>query len=214
MLYLIISLFRLRRSAEIDAAIMPEAGILANATFFDVCNWANQLDPVTSPFLQADPTVCPKPWHKSSPSIALSSIAAIKYHNPSQKSGFSRRGTSMWECSNCHEKHEDSFDVCWNCGTSRDGAEDPTFERAEDYQPPHLDAQLASRFVCTKCKNSGASVKRFAATGTGLSKLFDIQHNTFIAVSCSRCGYTEVFNPEILEGKETLGSILDLIFGG
>jgi predicted nucleic-acid-binding Zn-ribbon protein len=35
----------------------------------------------------------------------------------------------------------------------------------------------------------------------------------FLAVSCNRCGYTELYNPEILEGKDALGNILDLLFG-
>ncbi|GAB6174984.1 zinc ribbon domain-containing protein [Paradesulfitobacterium aromaticivorans] len=77
-----------------------------------------------------------------------------------------------------------------------------------------LDEQLAQRFVCVKCGNHGALAKRFAATGTGLSKMFDIQHNEFIAVSCQSCGFTEIYNPEILEGKDNLGSILDVFFGG
>src|SRR5436190_4378235 len=29
------------------------------------------------------------------------------------------------------ERQEDSFEVCWNCGTARAGVEDPTFTRAE-----------------------------------------------------------------------------------
>ena len=33
----------------------------------------------------------------------------------------------MWECPKCHEKVEDSFDVCWSCGTSIDGVENPHF---------------------------------------------------------------------------------------
>jgi len=33
----------------------------------------------------------------------------------------------MWQCVKCHERLEDNFDVCWNCGTSRDGTEDPAF---------------------------------------------------------------------------------------
>lgn len=77
-----------------------------------------------------------------------------------------------------------------------------------------VDDQMAARFVCAKCKHSGAGVKRFAAAGTGLSKIFDIEHNQFIAVSCKNCGYTEVYNPEVLEGKRHLGSILDVLFGG
>ena len=76
-----------------------------------------------------------------------------------------------------------------------------------------LDEQLEVRFVCSKCKGSGATVKRFASTGTGISKLFDIQHHD-IAVSCLSCGYTEIYNPDILKGKDHLGNILDILFGG
>jgi uncharacterized protein YbjQ (UPF0145 family) len=35
----------------------------------------------------------------------------------------------MWNCKKCYERVEDSFDVCWNCGTSKDGVEDPSFRR-------------------------------------------------------------------------------------
>lgn len=38
----------------------------------------------------------------------------------------------MWPCVNCREKLEDNFDVCWNCGTSRDGTEDPDFRKADE----------------------------------------------------------------------------------
>jgi len=31
-------------------------------------------------------------------------------------------------------------------------------------------------------------------------------------VSCKNCGFTELYNPEVLEGKRTLGSILDVLF--
>jgi hypothetical protein len=37
----------------------------------------------------------------------------------------------MWECKKCHESVEDTFDACWNCGTSVDGVEDPSFQQAE-----------------------------------------------------------------------------------
>ncbi|MHC4450295.1 MAG: zinc ribbon domain-containing protein [Planctomycetota bacterium] len=77
-----------------------------------------------------------------------------------------------------------------------------------------LDQQLGERFRCSKCQGRGAITKRVAATGTGFSKLFDIQQHRFIAVSCRKCGYTELFNPDILEGKKHAGDVLDLIFGG
>jgi len=76
------------------------------------------------------------------------------------------------------------------------------------------DDLLASRFVCSKCKRAGGRAKRIAATGTGFSRLLDIQHNHFVAVSCNNCGYTELFNPEILEGKRNLGAVIDILFGG
>lgn len=44
--------------------------------------------------------------------------------------------------------------------------------------------------------------------------MFDIEHNVFIAASCENCGYTEVYNPEVLEGKDDVGAVMDLLFGG
>jgi len=75
-----------------------------------------------------------------------------------------------------------------------------------------IEEQLAPRFVCPKCHHAGASSRRFAATGTGISKLFDIQHNKFVALTCRNCGFTEVYDPRVLEGKDHLGTILDVIF--
>lgn len=36
----------------------------------------------------------------------------------------------MWKCSKCGEDVEELFDVCWNCGTTSDGVEDPNFDKA------------------------------------------------------------------------------------
>jgi len=76
-----------------------------------------------------------------------------------------------------------------------------------------IDEQLGVRFVCAKCKSTGGKSRRIAMSGTGLTKILDIQHNQFITVSCLNCGYTEVYNPEALEDKRQLGTILDVIFG-
>lgn len=77
-----------------------------------------------------------------------------------------------------------------------------------------LEEQMESRFVCAKCKHHGAETRRIAATGSGISKLLDIQHNQYLAVSCRNCGYTEIYDPKVLEGKRTLGTVLDVLFGG
>ncbi len=39
---------------------------------------------------------------------------------------------------------------------------------------------------CLKCGSKDADKKEVAMTGTGLSKMFDIQHNTFIVVYCKK----------------------------
>ena len=41
----------------------------------------------------------------------------------------------MWTCPKCHSKVDASFDVCWQCGTSTDGVEDPSFLRADESGP-------------------------------------------------------------------------------
>ena len=62
---------------------------------------------------------------------------------------------------------------------------------------------------CMKCGSKDASQKEVAMTGTGLSKMFDIQHNQFIVVSCNNCGYSEFYNKK----SSTASNILDLFFG-
>jgi hypothetical protein len=41
----------------------------------------------------------------------------------------------MWTCPKCRARIDDSFEVCWSCGTSPGGEEDPTFARADDVGP-------------------------------------------------------------------------------
>ncbi len=41
----------------------------------------------------------------------------------------------MWTCPKCGSKVDPTFDVCWNCGTSPEGVEDPNFVTADDAPP-------------------------------------------------------------------------------
>lgn len=66
-----------------------------------------------------------------------------------------------------------------------------------------------NRSGCIKCGCTDAVQKEVAMTGTGLSKMFDIQHNQFIVVSCTNCGYSEFYNKKSSTGS----NILDLFFG-
>lgn len=46
----------------------------------------------------------------------------------------------MWTCPKCGNKVDPSFDVCWSCGTTADGVEDPTFVPADDAAPIYDDS--------------------------------------------------------------------------
>jgi hypothetical protein len=56
----------------------------------------------------------------------------------------------MWTCAGCQEKSDDDFDVCWNCGTGRDGTPDPTFRRAD---APDLPRRSRPHNVATAAQN-------------------------------------------------------------
>lgn len=71
---------------------------------------------------------------------------------------------------------------------------------------------LAQEFVCTRCEHQGAHVERLAMSGTGLSRLFEIQPYRYAFVSCTNCGYTEVYSLRTLEGKDDLGMFLEVLF--
>ena len=73
---------------------------------------------------------------------------------------------------------------------------------------------LAREFVCKRCRQIGAHVERLAMSGTGFSRFFDIQPYRYAFVSCNNCGYTEIFNLKMLEGKDDLGTFIDILFSG
>jgi uncharacterized protein len=63
---------------------------------------------------------------------------------------------------------------------------------------------------CIKCGSKEAGTKEIATTGTGLSKIFDIEHNRFLVVYCKNCGYSELYNKK----SSKTSNVIDLFFGG
>ncbi|ULG72030.1 zinc ribbon domain-containing protein [Macrococcus brunensis] len=61
---------------------------------------------------------------------------------------------------------------------------------------------------CIKCGHQETVTKDVSLAGTGLSKLFDIEHNTFTVISCKNCGYTEFYSKQTNAGM----NIMDLFF--
>ena len=65
-------------------------------------------------------------------------------------------------------------------------------------------------YVCPKCGCRSFESDQFQATGGTLSKMFDIQSKKFITISCTNCGYTELYKATTSLGD----NILDLLIGG
>ncbi len=78
----------------------------------------------------------------------------------------------------------------------------------------NVEELLEHKFVCARCSHQGASAQKLSMSGTGFSRMFDIQPYRYTFVSCQNCGYTEVFNLDILEGKDDASTFLDVLFSG
>jgi len=64
---------------------------------------------------------------------------------------------------------------------------------------------MSDNWKCPKCGNLSYETDQFAATGGGLTKIFDIQSKAFSTVTCTRCKYTELYKAE----TSMLGNIFD-----
>ncbi|WP_049947715.1 zinc ribbon domain-containing protein [Candidatus Halobonum tyrrellensis] len=62
---------------------------------------------------------------------------------------------------------------------------------------------------CPKCGHTDAEVGKMSTTGGGLSKMFDIQTNSFRVVSCTNCGYSELYRDTGSTGSD----LVDVFFG-
>jgi hypothetical protein len=75
-----------------------------------------------------------------------------------------------------------------------------------------IDRLLEQEFVCARCEQKGGRAERLAMAGTGFSRFMEIQKYRYAFVSCTNCGYTEVYNLRTLEGKDGLGTFLEVLF--
>lgn len=66
------------------------------------------------------------------------------------------------------------------------------------------------QYVCEKCGNDHYIADQFQATGGNFAKIFDVQNKKFTTVSCSRCGFTELYRSQTSDGW----NVLDFLMGG
>jgi hypothetical protein len=62
-------------------------------------------------------------------------------------------------------------------------------------------------YVCPKCGNTSYIKDELRATGSYLTKLFNVQNKKYVTISCNRCGYTEFYRKE----SSMLGNIFDFL---
>ena len=60
-------------------------------------------------------------------------------------------------------------------------------------------------YTCPKCNGRAFETSEFRATGGLLSKLFDVQTTKFMTVSCTGCGFTELYRGD----QSTFGNVAD-----
>jgi predicted nucleic-acid-binding Zn-ribbon protein len=60
---------------------------------------------------------------------------------------------------------------------------------------------------CPKCGHEETETDAIATSGTGLTKIFDVQNRKFVVVSCANCGYSELY-----KGQST-GNAIDFFIG-
>ena len=60
---------------------------------------------------------------------------------------------------------------------------------------------------CPKCGHTETELDEISTTGSGLSKMFDIQNRQFKVVSCTNCGYSELYR------GQSSGNMVDLFLG-
>ncbi len=106
-------------------------------------------------------------------------------------------------CPECGAKAPASWSFCRECQSSLSAAE--AWE--EQATPADLPGAEIGESGCPKCGHEEAEVDEIATSGAGLSRLFDIQNRKFRVVTCTNCGFSELYR-----GRDQ-DVIIDLFLG-
>jgi hypothetical protein len=124
---------------------------------------------------------------------------------------------SSWNCAQCGESAPGGFDICWNCGTSKDGTPDPDFgknisvdEATEGWGEADTESATPVRRPmrrCSRCDSSkiipnvrildrteyGDSQLRLAIDANPDALIFkDRAYGHLTADICGDCGHVEL----------------------
>ena len=122
--------------------------------------------------------------------------------------GDSRQASHVY-CPECGTKASADWSFCRSCQASLGDAEpaDETLVVGEDGEEVPLSDLVEGEMGCPKCGHTEAEVDDIATTGDGVTRLLDLQNRRFRAISCTRCGYTELY-----KGRRP-NEVVDLFIG-
>jgi hypothetical protein len=133
----------------------------------------------------------------------------------------SESNAGPWICPKCRESIEANFDVCWSCGTDRQGVEDPDFRAEEDisdftehnpteefaFQAKSRSSRRAPADPCGKCgstnvipdailgdqgRYSDGKLKVHVMGNPGALIFKDLMRSELRAAICGECGHVEL----------------------
>ncbi len=64
------------------------------------------------------------------------------------------------------------------------------------------------RYICDKCGGTSHKDGEIRTTGSGLSRFLNLQNQKFTTVSCTNCGFTEVYR---MDASGMVGNIFDVL---
>ncbi|MFW5916816.1 MAG: zinc ribbon domain-containing protein [Halorubrum sp.] len=88
-----------------------------------------------------------------------------------------------------------------------DGANELDRPADDDRADPDAAGLGGDEDGCPKCGGTETETDEIATSGTGLTKMFDVQNRRFVVVSCVNCGYSELY-----KGQST-GNAIDFFVG-
>lgn len=95
-----------------------------------------------------------------------------------------------WVCGNCGAEVEEEFDVCWQCGATRDGDVDESFVKEVD--AAKLPPDWVARIQCEACGYRGKAIRteqKYGVTGWLVSSVLGGALFAFASCNvCPKCG--------------------------
>ena len=64
---------------------------------------------------------------------------------------------------------------------------------------------MADSYGCLKCGGTAYTTGEFRTTGSGITRFLNIQNQKYGTVTCSGCGYTEIYRI----GGKGIGNVVD-----